>query len=79
MKKYKVVLRNEPDVYDLVNIEDETDIIWCAPDEFKEGDIVSEDQFIVKKAQYVDDCTYGVADFAFPALIPNCNYGHELY
>lgn len=79
MKKYKVVLTHEPDVYDLVNIEDDTDIIWAAPDEFKKGDIIDEDQFIVKEAQYVDDCTYGVANFAFVAPIPDCNHGHELY
>jgi hypothetical protein len=68
MKNYKVVLRHEPDVVDLVNIEDETDVIWAAPDLFKENDVISENDFTIKEANYVDDCTYGVGSFAFPIV-----------
>jgi hypothetical protein len=75
MKTYKVERvydeEGEPvqdmasDVVNLVNIEDDTDIIWCAPDEFKIGSLVTEDDFTAKKCNYVDDVGVGSAEFAF--------------
>lgn len=66
MKKYKAVMTfmadpenpHEPcndTAMDLVNIEDETDMIMCAEDEFFEGEIVSEDEIVTQNANYVYD------------------------
>lgn len=75
MKTYKVERvydeEGEPvqdlssDVVNLVNIDDVKDIIWCAPDEFRVGTLVTEDEFFTKKCNYVDDYGVGSAEFAF--------------
>lgn len=73
MKKYKVELVNfgtdaEPmysDAVDLVNIEDDTDRIWGAEDEFTIGEILSEDEIYTEMHSYVDDESAGSAPFAF--------------
>tara|TARA_S200002703_G_scaffold117328_1_gene102936 strand:- start:2849 stop:3088 length:240 start_codon:yes stop_codon:yes gene_type:complete len=71
MKKFKVVLteflngETNPEVMDLVNIKDKSDRIMAAPDEFTEGEIVSENGIELKECQYVDDQTFGTCLFAF--------------
>jgi len=71
MKKYRVELvvfengETNPEVCDLVNIEDENDRIMAAPDEFFVGEIVSEEEFKLEKSMYVDEHTYGSGIFAF--------------
>lgn len=67
MKTYKVVaLSTNDEVVDLVNVEDETDIIPAAPFTFKDGDLITEEQFYLKECNYVDDNTTGTMNFAFP-------------
>lgn len=50
---------------DLVNVEDESDKIMCADDEFTEGELVTEDQFHTQVCSYVYDDGVGSAPFAF--------------
>jgi len=71
MKKYRATLCifdewvTNPEVMDLINIEDEMDIIMCAPDEFFEGELVTEGEFYLKNAPYVDDQGVHNGTFAF--------------
>jgi len=80
MKKYKVVqpvviridgmgIEEEIEVYealDLVNINDSSDKIMAAPDEFFVGSIISEDEFYMDSHSYIDEQgNLGTADFAF--------------
>jgi hypothetical protein len=67
MKKYVVVVsKTNSEKVDLVNVEDDSDTIPAAPDEFTEGDIITEEDFYLEKNSYVDDETYGNMLFAFP-------------
>lgn len=74
MKTYKVELVEFPDgvtnpeVMDLVNVKDSFDRIMCAPDEFIAGEVVTESDFYIEKAPYVDDYGVGSGDFAFKKL-----------
>jgi len=65
MKKFKVTIVKDTDVVDLININDETDTIPGAPDEFVDGEIVTEDEIVLKKNNYVDEQGVGTMDFAF--------------
>lgn len=66
MKQYKVTSINENlEVMDLVNIEDTSDRIMCAPDEFNLGETINENEFYIDRCNYVDDHTFGSGDFAF--------------
>lgn len=71
MKTYRVVQAIFEDgemfenVLDLVNVDDEEDRIMAAPDEFKVGDLLEENDFFVEECNYVDDQGTGVAPFAF--------------
>lgn len=70
-KVYRVVLatfesgETNPEVMDLVNVDDESDRIMCAPDEFEVGEIVREGEFTLEEANYVDEQCYGTGLFAF--------------
>lgn len=56
----------DTDVRDLVNVNDEFDRFMASPDDFPTvGEIVSENDFYLKKASYVDEQGIGTADFAF--------------
>ena len=79
MKTYKAVMtfiadpenvheQTNDTAMDLVNIEDDTDRIMCADDEFTEGELLTEDQFIVRDCSYVYDEGVGNADFAFRTI-----------
>lgn len=50
---------------DLVNVEDDTDTIMCADDEFTEGELVTENDFHTQVCGYVYDDGIGSAPFAF--------------
>lgn len=76
MKTYKAVMTFMVDpenvhedtndtAMDLVNIEDDTDRIMCADDEFTEGELVTEEQFVTRVCAYVYDDGVGNAPFAF--------------
>lgn len=71
MKKYIVELvefengETNPEVCDLVNVDDSSDRIMAAPDEFMVGEIVNEDEFEIRQNSMVDEQTYGTGDFAF--------------
>jgi len=71
MKNYKVILtvfengETNPEVMDLVNVNDSTDRIMAAPDEFNVGEIVNENDFYLDEAMYVDNQVYDKAWFAF--------------
>ena len=65
MKKFKVCIFGGTDVVDLINVDDETDIIPGAPDEFVDGEIVGEDEIILKENNFVDDQGVGTMMFAF--------------
>lgn len=80
MKQYKVVQPDvidpddllgsqEPmdvDVRDLVNVKDPTDRYMASPDDFPTvGEIVSENDFYLKKAMYDDEQGVHSGDFAF--------------
>lgn len=66
MKKYKVVVsQDNEDLRDLVNINDNTDTIPIAPDNFNAGDIVTEDDFFLEDSNYVDENGAGTMLFAF--------------
>lgn len=73
-KVYRVVLatfesgETNPEVMDLVNVDDESDRIMCAPDEFEVGEIVREGEFTLEEANYVDEQCYGTGLFAFKKL-----------
>lgn len=65
MKRYKVV-KVGYEQFNLVNIKDEKDWHWVAEDqEFKEGDVVGEEDFKLIECMFVDDESYGKAPFAF--------------
>ena len=70
-KVYRVVLatfesgETNPEVIDLVNVDDESDRIMCAPDDFEVGEIVREGEFTLEEANYVDEQCYGTGLFAF--------------
>ena len=65
MKKYKVV-KVDYGQFVLINIKDNQDWYWVAKDqEFKEGEIIGEDEFELKECMFVDDEGYGKAPFAF--------------
>lgn len=78
MRTFKAVLaefesgETNPEVMDLVNINDETDKIMCAPDEFEVGDIVQEKDFYLEEQMMVDDQCYGLGMFAH-----KCTYKTE--
>ena len=67
---YKVINVNpnkeERPLLSLVNVQDESDQIFCADDSWTEGDLVEEDGFYTEVCNYVDDQGLGSADFAFP-------------
>jgi hypothetical protein len=71
MKNYQVVLtvfengETNPEVMDLVNVNDLTDRIMAAPDEFNVGEIVNENEFYLDEAMMVDEQYYGKGTFAF--------------
>ena len=65
MKTFKVCIEKGTDVVDLININDETDIIPGAPDEFVDGEILTEDQITLKENSFVDDEGVGTMMFAF--------------
>lgn len=66
MKQYQVISVNEnPEVMDLVNINDSSDRIMCAPDEFKLDEIINEEDFYIERCNYVDDHNFNSGDFAF--------------
>lgn len=71
MKTYKATLTDfgtgyfNPEVMDLINVDDATDKIMAAPDEFTEGEIVTEEQIRIEYCAMVDDQCYGGGDFAF--------------
>ena len=71
MAKFKAVLavfengETNSEVLDLVNINDESDRIMAAPDEFIEGEIVSENDIILEECNMVDDHCFGTGIFAF--------------
>jgi hypothetical protein len=54
-----------PEVMDLVNVNDLTDRIMAAPDEFNVGEIVNENEFYLDEAMMVDEQYYGKGTFAF--------------
>ena len=72
MKTYKAIkpkhLSENDEAIDLVNIKDENDVIMAAPDNFKIGEILTEDQIEVKECNYVDEQGTGTALFAFKKL-----------
>lgn len=56
----------DSDVRDLVNVNDEFDRFMASPDDFPTvGEIVTEDDFYLKKAQYTDDQGFHHGEFAF--------------
>ncbi len=71
MKNYEVVLtvfengETNPEVMDLVNVNDSTDRIMAAPDEFSVGEIVNENEFYLDEAMMVNEQGYGKGTFAF--------------
>jgi hypothetical protein len=65
MKTFKVKIEKGTDVADLININDETDRIPGAPDEFVDGEIVTEDNITMEENGYVDDQGVGTMLFAF--------------
>ena len=65
MKTFKVCIFSGTDVVDLININDETDIIPGAPDEFIDGEILTEDEITLKENNFVDDQGVGTMMFAF--------------
>jgi hypothetical protein len=75
MKTYHVELvvfedgETNPEVMNLVNIEDPSDVIMAAPDEFINGEIVKENEFYLDEAMMVDDYSYGNGTFAFKKII----------
>lgn len=73
MKTYKAIkpehLSENDEAIDLVNIKDENDVIMAAPDNFKIGEILTEDQIEIKECNYVDEQGTGTALFAFKKLI----------
>ena len=87
MKTYKVELEifiNEedgseytnPEVMNLVNVDDERDSISAAPYEFEEGEVVTEDDIYLEECNYVDEQGTGTMEFAFKKSddIPNTNF-----
>jgi hypothetical protein len=64
-------------VINLVNIDDENDVIMSAPDEFKIGEIVSEENIILKECNYVDEQGSGTGLFAFKVVKGNRYYRCE--
>ncbi len=71
MKNYEVILtvfengETNPEVMDLVNVNDSTDRIMAAPDEFSVGEIVNENEFYLDEAMMVNEQGYGKGTFAF--------------
>ena len=71
MNEFKAVLvvfengETNPEVLDLVNINDESDRIMAAPDEFQVNEIISENDIILKECNMVDDHGFGTGIFAF--------------
>ena len=61
MKKYRAELvvfeggETNEEVMDLINVEDESDKLMAAPDEFKVGEIVSDDEIEMREASVVDE------------------------
>ncbi len=76
MKTYKAtrVITEEPTpevILDLINVEDESDRIMCAPDEFTEGDIVTELDITCEENMYIDaDGNCGTGLFAYNSVMP---------
>jgi hypothetical protein len=72
MKKYKVVkpegLEDNDEAFDLVNVNDPTDIIMCAPDEFTEGEIINENDIYFDKGSYVYNDGVATGTFAYKYL-----------
>jgi hypothetical protein len=65
MKTFKVCIAKGTDVVDLINVDDKSDTIPGAPDEFVDGEIINEDQIVMEDAPYVDDQGVGTMLFAF--------------
>ena len=65
MERFKVRIQEDTDVVDLINVNDETDTIPGAPDDFVDGEIVTEDEIELKENNYVDDQSLGTMLFAF--------------
>lgn len=56
----------DSDVRDLVNVNDPTDRYMANPDDFPNiGEIVTENEFYLKRAQYTDEQGFHHGDFAF--------------
>ena len=65
-----------PEVMNLVNVNDDRDYIPCAQDEFTVGELVDEDEFEMFEANYVDEQGVGTTWFAYKITSPpNTNYG----
>ena len=67
MKKYIVerAYEENEEAFNLVNVEDSTDYIMVAADEFKLGETVMEGTFFIEECNYVDDQGTGTGYFAF--------------
>lgn len=65
MKTFKVYFEKGTDIVDLINVDDESDKIPAAPDEFVIGEIINEDDIILRENRYVDDQGVGTMLFAF--------------
>jgi len=65
MKTFRVYFEKGTDIVDLVNVNDESDTIPAAPDEFVIGEIINEDEIILRENRYVDDQGVGTMLFAF--------------
>lgn len=72
MKTYRVVKtfieESQNLSMDLVNINDETDRIMCAENQFLEGEIVNEYDFYLEYDNYVYDDGVGTAPFAYKGI-----------
>lgn len=69
MRIFRARLIKGTEIMDLINTNDESDSIPAAPDEFKDGEIISEDDIEMKDNSYVDDETYGSMLFAFRKIV----------
>jgi len=65
MKTYKAIAVKGTEMVDLYCIEKPMEFLPGAPDEFVDGEIISEDQIVMEEAPYVDDQGVGTMLFAF--------------
>jgi len=71
MKKYKVVYhefengKEYDDILDLVNVNNDSERLMAAPDEFYLDEVIEEDNIVMKYNNYIDENgNYGKAQFA---------------